>query len=128
MPFLSYKKLSDIENTPQVSTGSCASLVMYFTRVGPASLWKEGDAVKGNKTIKRGTAIATFVAGKYPNNPHDNHAALYVSQNATGVEVLDQWDSKKTITKRTMKFLGKNKDGTYVDPSNNGDAMSIIEH
>jgi hypothetical protein len=128
MPFLSYKKLSDIENTPQVSTGSCASLVMYFTRVGVAALWKEGDHVRDNKTIKRGTAIATFVDGKYPNNEHDNHAALYVSQDAGGIQVLDQWSSKKTITTRTMSFQGKAKDGTYIDPSNNGDAMSIIEH
>lgn len=42
---------------------------------------------------------------------------------------MDQWAgdaAKPTISKRRMKFKGKS--GTaYLDPSNNGDAMYVIE-
>lgn len=127
-----YRSYVDVEtipdsNTSLVSTGSCASLVMHYTRVGRSSNWKEGDLVKGNTTIKKGTAIATFVDGKYPNKEHGNHAALYVSQDSTGITVIDQWESLPKPHERKLKFLGKNKNGGYEDPSNNGDAFSIIE-
>jgi hypothetical protein len=49
----------------------------------------------GDLTIQKGTAIATFVNGKYPNNSHDNHAAFYISQDAGGIWVVDQWKSQK---------------------------------
>lgn len=124
--YLSYVDVETI--THLASTHSCASLVQHYTRVGPTQNWIEGDLVKGNKTIRRGTAIATFVNGVYPNKPHGNHAALYVSQDANGIWVIDQWEGKdEPFTKRRLDFLGKKADSTYEDPSNNGDAFSIIE-
>jgi hypothetical protein len=80
---------------------------------------------RGNKHIKRGTAIATFVNGKYPRKKHGNHAALYVSQDDEGITVVEQFRGV-SAQERKLKFLGKTKDG-YVNPSNNGDAFSIIE-
>ena len=53
--------------TEPVGSGECAALHMYYTRIGKAAGWVEGEKVKGHETIKRGTAIATFVNGKYPN-------------------------------------------------------------
>ncbi|MDH5328109.1 MAG: BPSL0067 family protein [Gammaproteobacteria bacterium] len=53
---------------------------------------------------------------------------LYTSQDGSGVWVMDQWSTKPSISKRKMFFLGKNADGSYVDPSNNGDALSVIMH
>jgi hypothetical protein len=52
-----------------------------------------------------------------------------MSQDASGITVMDQWvsTSKPTISSRKLFFKGKNRDGTFVDPSNNGDAFSIIE-
>lgn len=94
------------------------------------SVWKEGKAVKGNRMIQKGTAIATFVNGKYPNHGHGNHAALYVSSDAGGIWVIDQWkgDPKKPkVSKRYLLSKGKWKDGRYIDPSNNANAFSIIE-
>ncbi|WP_119631433.1 BPSL0067 family protein [Methylocaldum marinum] len=78
--------------------------------------------------MEKGTAVATFVDGKYPNESHGNHAALYISQDGSGVWVMDQWSTKPSISKRKMLFKGKNSDGTYKDPSNNGDALSVIIH
>lgn len=128
-----YRSYVDVETIPDVnaelvSTGSCASLVQHYTRVGQAANWKAGDVVKGHPSIKRGTAIATFVNGVYPNDEHGNHAALYVSQNAAGIWVVEQWKSLTRPQKRQLSFKGKNDAGTgWKDPSNNGDAFSIIE-
>ena len=74
-----------------------------------------------------GTAIATFVEGKYQNHGTGNHAAFYISQDAVGIWVVDQWSTSGTIRKRQLRFKGRNKDGTFIDPSNNGDAFSVIE-
>lgn len=127
-----YRSYVDVETIPETNTGlvsnkSCAGLVMHYTRVGRAAKWKKGEAVRGNATIRKGTAIATFVNGVYPNLPTGNHAALYVSQDSTGIWVVDQWEDLEKPHKRHMKFQGTNSDGGYVDPSNNGDAFSIIE-
>src|SRR5687768_5707522 len=112
-----YRSYIDVETIPTVNTGlvsngECAGLVMHYTRVGKAKNWEEGDAVRGNKTIKRGTAIATFVNGEYENNKHGNHAALYVSQDADGITVVEQWNTLEKPQKRTLPFLGE-KDGVY---------------
>ncbi len=123
-----YRSYVDVDTIPSdtaVSTGKCAALVEHYTRVGRAVNWREGDAVRGCLTIKRGTAIATFVNGIYPNAEHGNHAALYVSQDSNGIKVVDQWPGRPPGV-RVMGFLGA-KDGAWIDPSNNGDAMSIIE-
>lgn len=122
-----YANVDDLEGKPKVSTGSCAALVQYYRSVGKASGWVEGTVVKGNgNTIAKGTAIATFVNGVYPNQASGNHAAFYISQDANGIKVMDQWSSKASIGSRILQFKGKNADGTFKDPSNNGDAFSVI--
>lgn len=77
--------------------------------------------------LTKGTAIATFVNGKYPNKPTGNHAALYVSQDASGITVVDQWTGSGKIRKRVLVFKGKDKNSNFVDPSGNGDAFSVVE-
>jgi hypothetical protein len=70
------------------------------------------------------------VDGKYPNKSSGNHAALYISQDASGIWVMDQWkdnDSKPKVSRRLLTFKGVLKSGAYRDPSNNGDAFSVIE-
>lgn len=125
MPYV-YANVGDLEGAAKAGNGQCVRLVQVYGNAPVTSSWREGAAVRGNTTIARGTAIATFVNGRYPNQAHGNHAALYMSQDATGITVMDQWTSKATISSRKLLFKGKNRDGTYIDPSNNGDAMSII--
>ena len=95
----------------------------------------EGNVARGHQSqgqgdkIKTGTAVATFVDGRYPRTKHNKHAALYIYQDSAGVWVMDQWEddiSKPTISKRHMRFKGTGDDGKYLDPSNNGDALSVI--
>ena len=125
-----YAKVDDLEDTDLVGTQQCVALVQHYAKVPGSQTWKEGDAVRGNLTLTKGTAIATFVDGKYQSKQHGNHAAFYVSQDAGGIWVMDQWKGdpdKPTVSKRYILFKGKRKDGTYNDPSNNGDAFSVIE-
>jgi hypothetical protein len=79
--------------------------------------------VKGDLTIQKGTAIATFDAtGKYPNKSTGNHAAIYISQDVVGILVYDQWVAQGAVKERRIRF--KNGVGS---PSNDGDAFSVID-
>ncbi len=108
-----------------IGTQQCAALVQYSQRAGKARTWRQGTPVKGN-LIQKGAPIATFVDGYYPNRRHGNHVAYFHSQSAAGVKVIDQWKGLKKVQTRVLKFLGKEPNGLFVDPSNNGDAMFVI--
>lgn len=122
-----YEDAEKLEGKPAVGNKQCVTLVKHYAGARAASLWREGLAVKGNMTLKPGTAIATFVEGKYQSNATGNHAAFYVSQNANGIIVVDQWSRSGTIQKRLLTFKGRAEKGRFIDPSNNGDAFSVIE-
>lgn len=79
---------------------------------------------------EKGTAIATFSSGKYLSNGTGNHAAYYVSQDAGGIVIMDQWRSdvqKPVVSTRYLRRKGRSPDGVLIDPSNNADAHSVIE-
>ena len=94
----------------------CVAVVKYFAKAPHTSLWKKGARVKGNTSIKPGTAIATFNS----NGKYFGHAAIYISQTATAINVYDQWNSKPLRT-RPIEFKGHG----YV--SNDGDQFYVIE-
>jgi hypothetical protein len=124
-----YPDVDTLPGLPAIGNQQCVPLVEHYAKApAPAALhWREGAVVKGNQTLAKGTAIATFVDGRYPSLPSGNHAALYVSQDASGVWVVDQYFGSNGIHKRLLRFKGKSSDGKYIDPSNNGDAFSVIE-
>jgi hypothetical protein len=125
-----YPQVESLEGKPLVGSHQCAVLVQHYANAPLAVQWKEGEAVKQNGKIAKGTAVATFVGGKYPNAKKDNHVAFYIKQDAVGIYVMDQWagdKEKPTISSRRMRFKGKNATGKFIDPSNNGDALSVIE-
>ncbi len=107
----------------KVGNGQCVVFVQECTGAPITSLWKKGKKVRGNSLINQGTAIATFdEKGKYLNNSTGNHAAIYVSQNATGIWVYDQWVAQGAVKKRFIRFKGG-----VGSHSNDGDAFSVIE-
>jgi len=122
-----YDNPESLKGQDRVGTHQCVALIKHYARAPAASLWREGAIVKGNMLLKKGTAIATFVGGKYPSQGTGNHAAFYVSQDASGITVVDQWTGSPTIMMRTLPFKGKDKAGKYIDPSNNADAFSVVE-
>jgi len=125
-----YANVSDLEGKALVGSHHCVALVQSYANAPQTSLWAKGELVKTAKNIAKGTAIATFVNGAYPNNATGNHAALFLSQDGEGITVMDQWkgDPKKpTISSRKIRFRGI-KNGQLIKPlSNNGDAYYVIE-
>jgi hypothetical protein len=125
-PFTFPGDVTSLEGADPKGSGQCAALVQTTIPIGLTKTWREGIRVQGNgAVIKKGTAVATFVDGYYPNNDHDNHVAYYLEQDLSGVTVIDQWLGKG-VSSRLMRFGLKRSDGLYHDPSNNGAALSVI--
>jgi hypothetical protein len=117
-------KLGPYDTAPTDHAGTpdfCGQCVSFVTTVCPSipvntNRWKQGELVKGNLKVMSGTAIATFNKdGKYY-----GHAAIYESQNAAGLSVVDQWVAQPAtaIHRRTLRFgahgLANNGDNFYV--------------
>lgn len=129
MPYI-YPDVDNLEETPKVGSKQCVALLQHYSDLPNTHLWKEGQSVLESPSVAKGTAIATFVDGKYKSLVTGNHAAYFISKDATGIWIMDQWfsDEKKPfVSKRHLRRKGKLKNGNYVDPSNNADAYSIIE-
>lgn len=80
--------------------GQCAALVQYFD-FHRTSEWSRGERVQSLSSLAQYTAIASFRKGVtvYENN----HAAFFIGKNATGIQVIDQWDGK-LIGERTLRY------------------------
>jgi hypothetical protein len=115
------KDLDIRDKSKSVGSGQCVALVQAWTGAPSTGVWTEGVKVKGNHTLDKGTAIATFVNGHYPNHSTGNHAAIYISQDEQGIRVVDQW-SGHTPSERILHFRGGSGSA-----SNDGDAFSVIE-
>jgi hypothetical protein len=86
--------------------------------------WKPGRPITRGADIPVGTAIATFVEGKYPGEKRGQHAAIYLGQNDQGIQVMDQWadDPKKLhVSERTIYWQS-----TSRSRSNQPTAFSTI--
>jgi hypothetical protein len=103
-----------------VGSGQCVALVQSATGVGNTSTWSEGQSVQG-ANIPVGTAIATFdQSGTYANaTDGSSHAAIYLGQDANGIQVLDQW-SGHAASVRTLPFSNSGS------AANNGSAFYVI--
>lgn len=112
-----------------VGTGQCVAFVQAACEAPQTVLWKRGAHVKGIALLP-GTAIATFdpPSAEHPNGKYGNyvdgrsHAALYLSQDATGIRVLDQWGGQP-VHERVIRF----KAGTEGTPANDGNAFYVID-
>jgi hypothetical protein len=104
MPVI-YLQVLSLQNIKKVGAKECVALVQEFAPgIGPSSSWKEGECVLGNKDIVPGTAIATFVKGRYPSLRHGNHAAFFIEQAVNGFHGgAGKWTSAQCNTVRTIK-------------------------
>ena len=105
-----------------VGDGQCVVFVEAVSGAPHTALWKQGALVK-NSTIAVGTAIATFDPnGTYGNHTDgSSHGAIYVGQNAAGLQVWDQWTGQP-VHQRTIRFQG----GAAL-PANDGDMFYVVE-
>lgn len=124
-----YLEVDGLQDQPLVGSHQCVALVQYYAGAPVTLAWRQGEAVIGSRTLTKGTAIATFVNGRYPNNGTGNHAAFFVKLGTNGFWIMDQWksDKKTTISLRFLPCQGKTKRGVYLFASNNADAFSVIE-
>lgn len=104
-----------------VGTGQCVALVQVVCGAPLTHGWKRGALVKGAAVIA-GSAIATFDPdGTYGNHTDGrSHAAIYLSQDAQGINVIDQWLTQPAH-QRKIVF-----DDTRLDV-NNGTKFYVIE-
>jgi hypothetical protein len=95
--------------------------------IGSTTGWVEGGKIKkleeGEAGPKAGTAIATFVDGKYPGPGKKKHAAVYLGQDSDGIQVLDQWATQGKVLPRTIRW----KVAAATSIQNDGNKYSIIE-
>ncbi len=103
-----------------VGSGQCVALVQAADpSVGLTATWKQGAQVQGDASLTPGTAIATFNAnGQYANAlDGSSHAAIYLGQDSTGIQVLDQWAGSpaayRTIHWSSATGLAANTGGSF---------------
>jgi hypothetical protein len=106
-----------------VGTGECVALVQAAAHAPNTGSWSAGLKVDkaGQGTIQKGTVIATMVAGQYPNHKHGNHAAIYLSHDVNGIQVIDQWHGH-AAGYRTIHWHGG-----HGNASNDGDMFYVVE-
>lgn len=106
----------------------CVEFIKQTLGAPSTPLWREGARIRRLNSgeqdpVPRGTAIATFVSGRYPQHGNTGkHAAIYMGQNAEGIQVLDQWRALGRVLPRTIPWQPR-RPGL----SNDGSAFSVIE-
>lgn len=138
-----YHGVLSLEQKPQVDGGECARLVQhYLPGIGVTVSWRPGenvvDMLASGRQIEPGTAIATFINGRYPTSGH-RHAAFYLGPITSctpdpksnsgrckllGFRVIDQWGRKKLIAGRNLNLYGRSLGWPISD---NGSLFYIIE-
>lgn len=135
MPYI-FSNANRLGGTEKVGTTDCVALVQFYAGVPNHRLWKPGERVLDNPNVRMGTAIATFVNGRYPNNDTGQHAAFFLRHDAPGKGfwVMDQWKDRpakppRPVTAHLLHSRGvkQNSDGSWWYASNNADAFSVIE-
>jgi len=123
-----YNSVDLLQSQPLVGDGECVTLVRRYAHLGPTATWRAGKKVWGDKSIPRGTAIATFFNGRWPGRSTGNHAAFYLDQDEHGIWVMDQWRTLVKIEKHQIRPKGgPNPNGSYPSASSNAEAFFVIE-
>lgn len=133
-----YIKASQLEGEPLAGDGDCVALVKKYApglQGIPTSAWRAGKRVMDAANLAPGTAIATFVAGKYPNRPSGNHAAFFLRRSGAAIWVVDQWKNdpvnrpyiRARLIHGPKPRVRPNADGSWPDASNVSEAYYVIE-
>jgi len=82
-------------------SAECAALTKAFSGAPCTDCWREGPKVLG-ADIPPGTAIATFVDGRYPQEGTAMNSGIYIGQDAGGIYIVDQW-TRHRAQKRLLR-------------------------
>ncbi len=107
----------------KVATGQCVAYAQAAAHAPSTGSWAQGIKVVSAApgSIARGTVIATMVDGFYLDHPSGNHAAIYLSHDAQGIQVLDQWLGQP-VHYRTI-----HDHGGHGSPSNDASMFYVVE-
>lgn len=110
-----------------VADGSCVKLVQAYTKVGWTGRWRQGATVLNNRSIRPGTAIATFEKGRWPIRNGRKHAAFFLRHGIDGFWVIDQYAGRAWVESRFIKVstAADCAKATYT-PSNDAAQFSVI--
>lgn len=106
----------------------CVEFIKQTLDAPATTAWRQGQRIirlppHAPDPVARGTAIGTFVNGRYPQTGNSGmHAAIYLGQDAQGIHVLDQWRAQGRVLPRTIPWQPR-RPGL----SNDGTAFSVIE-
>ena len=101
-----------------VGDGHCVSLIKLCSSIPHTPAWRPSTKVLGN-SLPRGSIIATFKNGRYPNRT-GYHAAIYIEQDSRGIWVWDQWLGKP-VHKRLIR---RRDDGATAN--NSAEAYRVV--
>lgn len=130
-----YPLVNTLGRSSKVGDQNCVALVRFYANAPDHRHWQAGQRVIDNQNIPPGTAIATFVGGRYPNKAQGNHAALFMryAGPGQGFWVMDQWKDKpgskpRPVMARLIRPNNtKNADGSWWNASDNANAFYVIE-
>ena len=148
MPYI-YPGVDSLLKQPFIKDGDCVDLIKALVPglIGKSTTsWKQGEnlmeARRAGKTVPRGTAVATFENGRYPQKCSGNyngtrqscrHAALLLRVDPSGIWVMDQYkgdNNRLFIFHRLIRLPPpreqKFADGTWRDAGNNALAYYVI--
>lgn len=102
----------------------CVELIKGLMDAPRTAEWREGRRLQaGFKSIKPGTAIATFVKGHYPQGRrHGPHAAIFLRATEAGIYVMDQFATQIGVQQRFIPWHHPSN----KRPSNNATAYSTV--
>lgn len=127
-----YRLVDTLRGHALIGEGDCVDLIKRYApglMHVPTTAWRAGARVV-DVNLPRGTAIATFVDGRYPRLKTGNHAAFYLGTAGAGFYAMDQWahdpDNKPTVSSRII-HPGLTRHGARLDLSNSAQAFYVIE-
>jgi len=106
----------------------CAWLVRALLEAPPASTWFAGEQLTPDNIddLPLGTAIATFVNGKYPNANTGQHAAFFMGKTKEGFKILEQYQGLKQIKVREVMWNPNPNNPLSRSLSNQAKAYSVV--
>jgi hypothetical protein len=105
-----------------VGDGQCVSLIKSCSSAPNTSNWRPGAKILDypSNSLTKGTIIATFKNGRYPNK-NGYHAAIYMRHDASGIWVWDQWLGKP-VHQRLIRIRHDR-----AEPANTAQAYRVVQ-
>lgn len=101
-----------------VGDGHCVSFIKRCTKAPRTANWRPGEIVQGRELVP-GTIIATFDGQNYPSRT-GYHAAIYISQDKSGIWVWDQWQGKP-VHQRLIRWHNR-----FASNANKGSSYRVV--